>query len=115
MITDIERAIIECPRCGMTTCEQTDADLHCPNCLFYEPLQSVPQIRGRPSATPTDAAAPDAEDQDEPETLGEFIEQVPADIGNWSLSLDHERILKMKSVQNIKKDLKIRRDFHGIE
>ena len=99
----VDRELIECPRCGTPHCEQTTADISCPNCLFYEPMepiQSVTQIRGRPSGTPTDAVAPDTEKQSDAETLGEFIEQVPADIGNWSLSLNHERILKMNAVKN---------------
>ena len=100
MIEVTERAVAECPRCGSFGCEENGFDLLCPNCLFHEPIPSFARTGDHPSATPSDAMAPPVEDQEEPETLGEFIEQVPADLENWDLSLNQERILRMNAVQN---------------
>ena len=99
---DIEmvRELIECPRCGSCSCEKSSADLFCPNCLFHE-LLAQDAFERSAADTPPDAEPLDAWAASQPESLGEFIEQVPSDLGNWRLSLSEERILRMnEQVQN---------------
>lgn len=100
MPIDVE-AHIECPRCGSLGCEQSGFDLLCPNCLYHEPINSVSPVGGLASVTPSDVMASDIWDLTQTETLGEFIEQVPADLSRWNLSLGDERILRMtEQIQN---------------
>lgn len=95
MATGSDRALINCPRCGSPSCQLDGSELYCPDCLYHEVLPGEGRIKGRPSATPSDATALDLDALNFTQTLGDFIEQVPSQPEGWDLRLNSEGYLKM--------------------
>ncbi len=100
MLEFYDGELIECPCCGRFTCEVTRVDLLCPHCLYHEILPKRDSSGGGVHLTAKDGAS--SEDSEFlMETLGEYIEGIPANYENWDLHLDSERNLKMnKAYQN---------------
>jgi|GEM_PF-6759461 len=86
-------ARLECPRCGSFSCEQNGDELFCPNCLYHEFDSSL--LEGGSLALVTPSSAQESAIDDQPETLGELIEQIPSDLSAWNLYLTEERTLRM--------------------
>jgi len=76
---------VDCPRCGRQTCEVSAQELFCPICNFQEILSDTSVLE---------------EDHQFIQTLGQYIEYVPADYQNWDLNLNEERNLKMNATHN---------------